>query len=504
MKKIIFIIALLFSLPIFSQTPIDKILGEAKNTVQRGQYNQAIRLLEEKENVVGNNPRALYYLIKARYALVMQANTNDNNYAIVEELRKNIQKFSVLSKSKKKKIPADIEAEVANIKQKLSKISSKEEYIRQKEVADNQLKLITTAYAKNDYNEVLKLIEQYKLSDIPVYELGYYRAMAAGKLLQPETAEFKQIDDVRTLLNAYLEHYSHMNIAYDNNIKEALTVLSKYPTTEADFLQKRMDAKREEELYKKASALFDRLTYNFNYTSWEEIDNARKATAEYLLLGVKNYSHYQEIEQNSNVVKNVYPKTEAAYNKQKNDEIRLAIIAKEAKKEPKQTIREPKHYYYSGGSQEKREKYWGRFVSFGYEGGTIAHGLRFECGGGRSLVGFFVNARSSFKGKDELARFIEGRDFSKNKSEFIVGLNFRVFQRVYLNIGTGMGILFYPSINDYRRDSIIKEKTYTPGYLGMTFRLGTWLNIVGGLSYIDITEKIYMPEATFGFTINFL
>ena len=504
MKKIIFIIVLLFSLPIFSQTPIDKILGEAKNTVQRGQYNQAIRLLEEKENVVGNNPRALYYLIKARYALVMQANTNDNNYAIVEELRKNIQKFSVLSKSKKKKIPADIEAEVADINQKLSKISSKEEYIRQKEVADNQLKLITTAYAKNDYNEVLKLIEQYKLSDIPVYELGYYRAMAAGKLLQPETAEFKQIDDVRTLLNAYLEHYSHMNIAYDNDIKEALTVLSKYPTTEADFLQKRMDAKREEELYKKASALFDRLTYNFNYTSWEEIDNARKATAEYLLLGVKNYSHYQEIEQNSNVLKNVYPKTEAAYNKQKNDEIRLAIIAKEAKKEPKQTIREPKHYYYSGGSQEKREKYWGRFVSFGYEGGTIAHGLRFECGGGRSLVGFFVNARSSFKGKDELARFIEGRDFSKNKSEFIVGLNFRVFQRVYLNIGTGMGILFYPSINDYRRDSIIKEKTYTPGYLGMTFRLGTWLNIVGGLSYIDITEKIYMPEATFGFTINFL
>lgn len=504
MKKIIFIIALLFSLPIFSQTPIDKILGEAKYLVNEGEYNQVIKLLEEKENVVGNNPRALYYLIKARYALVMQANTNDNNYAIVEELRKNIQKFSVLSKSKKKKIPADIEAEVADIKQKLSKISSKEEYIRQKEVADNQLKLITTAYAKNDYNEVLKLIEQYKLSDIPVYELGYYRAMAAGKLLQPETAEFKQIDDVRTLLNAYLEHYSHMNIAYDNNIKEALTVLSKYPTTEADFLQKRMDAKREEELYKKASALFDRLTYNFNYTSWEEIDNARKATAEYLLLGVKNYSHYQEIEQNSNVLKNVYPKTEAAYNKQKNDEIRLAIIAKEAKKEPKQTIREPKHYYYSGGSQEKREKYWGRFVSFGYEGGTIAHGLRFECGGGRSLVGFFVNARSSFKGKDELARFIEGRDFSKNKSEFIVGLNFRVFQRVYLNIGTGMGILFYPSINDYRRDSIIKEKTYTPGYLGMTFRLGTWLNIVGGLSYIDITEKIYMPEATFGFTINFL
>ncbi len=93
MKKIIFIIALLFSLPIFSQTPIDKILGEAKNTVQRGQYNQAIRLLEEKENIVRDNPRALYYLIKARYALI-EADIDDYDYTIVEELRKNIYKFS--------------------------------------------------------------------------------------------------------------------------------------------------------------------------------------------------------------------------------------------------------------------------------------------------------------------------------------------------------------------------------------------------------------------------
>lgn len=497
MKKIIFIIVLLFSLPIFSQTTIDKILGEAKNTVQRGQYNQAIRLLEEKENVVGNNPRALYYLIKARYALVMQANTNDNNYAIVEELRKNIQKFSVLSKSKKKKIPADIEAEVADINQKLSKISSKEEYIRQKEVADNQLKLITTAYAKNDYNEVLKLIEQYKLSDIPVYELEYYRAMAAGKLLQPETAEFKQIDDVRTLLNAYLEHYSHMNIAYDNNIKEALTVLSKYPTTEADFLQKRMDAKREEELYKKASALFDRLTYNFNYTSWEEIDNARKATAEYLLLGVKNYSHYQEIDRNSNILVNNYPKTEAIYNNIKAEAIRREkLIAKEAIRRQNRYDREER--------QEDRKRYWGKFASLGYEGGTIAHGLRFECGGSRSLVGFFVNARSSFKGKDELTNFIGSNDFPENKTEFIGGLNFRIFQWAYLNIGAGVGTHYYPFMNDYRREATVKDKTYIAGYEGITFRVGKRFNLLGGLSFIDVTKKFYTPEFTFGFTINLL
>ena len=312
MKKIIFIIALLFSLPIFSQTPIDKILGEAKYLVYEGEYNQAIKLLEGKKNIVRDNPRALYYLIKARYALI-EADIDDYDYTIVEELRKNIYKFSSLDKAKKKKIPSDIEAEVADINEKLNKFPSKEEYItqRQKKIANKQLKDIAEAYKRSYYNEVLRLIELYKLSDIPIYELGYYRAMAAYKLLQPETAEFKQIDDVRTLLNAYLEHYSHKNIVYDNNIKEALTVLNKYPTTEAELLQKRANIIREAELYKKATSLFGKW-----YTSWEDIVNARNATTEYLLLGVINRSHYKEIERNSEEL-NTYPETEEAYNKKK-------------------------------------------------------------------------------------------------------------------------------------------------------------------------------------------
>ncbi len=306
MKKIIFIIAILFSLPIFSQTAEDKVLAEAKNTVQRGQYNQAIRLLEEKENVVGNNPRALYYLIKARYALVMQANINDNNYAIVEELRKDIQKFSVLSKTKKKKIPADIEAEVADINQKLNKISNDK-------IAEEQLNFIIKAYENNKYDEVLRLVKLYNRSDIPTYKLVYYKAMAKYHLLPPEIAEFSQIDDARTLLNTYLEHYSDKNITYDSSVKIALTVLDKYPKTEAEL---RMNAKREAELYENARTLFNQLSRNLNYTSWEDIVKARNATAEYLSLGAIYRSHYNEIEQNSNVL-NTYPKTAADYYKLK-------------------------------------------------------------------------------------------------------------------------------------------------------------------------------------------
>ena len=498
MKKIIFIIVLLFSLPIFSQTPIDKILGEAKYLVYEGEYNQAIKLLEGKKNIVRDNPRALYYLIKARYALI-EADIDDYDYTIVEELRKNIYKFSNLDKAKKKKIPSDIEAEVADINEKLNKFPSKEEYIaqRQKKIADKQLKDIAEAYKRSYYSEVLKLIEQYKLSDIPIYELGYYRAMAAYKLLQPETAEFKEIDDVRTLLNAYLEHYSHKNIVYDNNIKEALTVLNKYPTTEAELLQKREDAKREEELYKKATSLFEKLSYDFKDTTWEDITNARKATDEYLYLGVINYFHYQEIDRNSNILVNNYPKTEAIYNNIKAEAIRREkLIAKEAIRRQNRYDREER--------QEDRKRYWGKFASLGYEGGTIAHGLRFECGGSRSLVGFFVNARSSFKGKDELTNFIGSNDFPENKTEFIGGLNFRIFQWAYLNIGAGVGTHYYPFMNDYRREATVKDKTYIAGYEGITFRVGKRFNLLGGLSFIDVTKKFYTPEFTFGFTINLL
>ena len=64
--------------------------------------------------------------------------------------------------------------------------------------------------------------------------------------------------------------------------------------------------------------------------------------------------------------------------------------------------------------------------------------------------------------------------------------------------------LSFPSINEYLQIKTIKDKTYTAGYLGISFRAGTRFNIIGGFSYIDITEKIYAPEATFGFTINLL
>jgi hypothetical protein len=494
MKKILFIIAILFSLPIFSQTAEDKVLAEAKYLLSVKQYHNVVTLLEGKENIVERNPRVLYCLIKARiYILGKQANTDKYDYTMVEELRKDIEKFSVLSKTKKKKIPSDIEAEIADIKQKLSKLPSKEEYLalQRKKAVEEQLKLIYKAYEEDKYDEVLRLIELYNRSDIPAYELAYYKAIAKYYLLlHPETAEFKQIDDVRTLLNVYLEHYSHKNIAYDNNIKEALTILNKYPETEAEFLQMRMEAKREAELYKKANTLFKQLTYNFNYISWEQIDNARKATAEYLLLGIKNNSHYQEIKQNSNVLEDVYPKTEADYYKLKTEATRREnLILKRYDREER---------------REYRKSYWGKFASLGYEGGTIAHGLRFECGGSRSLVGFFVNGRSSFKDNEMLIKFVGTDSFPENKIEFIGGLNFRVFQWAYLNVGAGVGMLSFPSINEYLQIKTIKDKTYTAGYLGVSFRAGTRFNIIGGLSYIDITEKFYTPEVTFGFTINLL
>ena len=131
--------------------------------------------------------------------------------------------------------------------------------------------------------------------------------------------------------------------------------------------------------------------------------------------------------------------------------------------------------------QVSRLQDWGGFFSIGYEGGSIApYGIRAE------------SAR--------VDRWIE--DFPANKTEFIGGANFRLVYWAYLNIGGGIGQHYYPFENGYNHQRSLEKKTYLPGYLGVTFRLKPRWNLIGGMSFIAITEKIYAPEYTLGITYN--
>lgn len=150
----------------------------------------------------------------------------------------------------------------------------------------------------------------------------------------------------------------------------------------------------------------------------------------------------------------------------------------------------------------ERAAYWGRFFSVGYEGGTIApFGIRGELGGSDKRIGAFLNFRSSLRSTSKLEQYAR-EDFPANKTEFVGGASLRLTHWAYLNVGGGIGWHHYPFVNEYAHEQTLERKSYIPGYWGATFRLTKLINVVGGMSYIAFTERLYAPEYTFGITIN--
>ena len=150
----------------------------------------------------------------------------------------------------------------------------------------------------------------------------------------------------------------------------------------------------------------------------------------------------------------------------------------------------------------ERAAYWGRFFSVGYEGGTIApFGIRGELGGSDKRIGAFLNFRSSLRSTSKLEQYAR-EDFPANKTEFVGGASVRLTHWAYLNVGGGIGWHHYPFVNEYAHEQTLERKSYIPGYWGATFRLTKLINVVGGMSYIAFTERLYAPEYTFGITIN--
>jgi hypothetical protein len=152
--------------------------------------------------------------------------------------------------------------------------------------------------------------------------------------------------------------------------------------------------------------------------------------------------------------------------------------------------------------QVSRLQDWGGFFSIGYEGGSIApYGIRAESARVDRWIGGFLIARTSFHSRQKLEQ-VSREDFPANKTEFIGGVNFRLIYWAYLNIGGGIGQHYYPFENGYNHQRSLEKKTYLPGYLGATFRLIPRWNLIGGMSFIAITEKLYAPEYTLGITYN--
>jgi len=135
------------------------------------------------------------------------------------------------------------------------------------------------------------------------------------------------------------------------------------------------------------------------------------------------------------------------------------------------------------------------FSSLGFQSGEIAkYGLLYETGG-RKTVGFRISARTTLKPEQ-----IFGGGDIENKKEIELGPNFRMSNRIYLNLGIGYGKYEYPPYQD--------KIGYYIATTGIMYRISRLININGGLTFNYIDNDIYFnntlqkTEITFGISFN--
>lgn len=138
------------------------------------------------------------------------------------------------------------------------------------------------------------------------------------------------------------------------------------------------------------------------------------------------------------------------------------------------------------------------FSSLGFQSGEIAkYGLLYESGGKRT-VGFHMSFRSSFTSEEDILNGVG----TENKTEADLGLNFKLSNRIYLNIGAGYG--YYDKIfrNDYAGTLTLEKTGYLLATSGLMIRISNIININGGVSFMNIDNEFYKPEITFGVSFN--
>jgi hypothetical protein len=140
----------------------------------------------------------------------------------------------------------------------------------------------------------------------------------------------------------------------------------------------------------------------------------------------------------------------------------------------------------------------GSFSSIGIQSGEIAkYGFIYERGG-RKTVGFRISARTSLTSEQDI---LNGTA-TKNKTEIELGPNFRILNRLYLNIGFGYGYYERLLNNDFAGDVFLEKTGYSVATTGLMFRISRTINLNVGAAFMDLDKDLYKPEFTFGVTYN--
>jgi len=507
----------------YSQNKTDNLLIEAKKAFNQEEFKKSLGILDLINAKDKSKELVLHLVLMNLHKLVEEEDFP--SFTSINRLR-DISGIFIKRYPKSKRL-ADVLEIVLEMDTypktftEYEKWRSEEEHRLLKVKQKNLLAAIRLSYHNGNYNETLKAIGNAKSMNFNILSVQYYDFLIKHhKLRQVSPQNYKDIEELKNLSTILRKNIdSTLSVA---EIQEISNIYTQLPKSLEDFRKMedaRLLALKLLEVQKKFNTIGNHYKA-FDYTQVIDATNdfpdgsVERMTVTYY----QAMSHYKILVSNTaytfndiTIVKSVlqgyltkyqspnqtfkndinnallelntkYPKTQMAFNERlkKKEREALAIVRKANRK---------------------------MYTSIGYEYGELApYGLRFETGG--HFLGFFTTLRYGMKTQAELEDYYyTSGDSQPNKTEIILGPNFKLAKWLYLNIGGGYGMYSHLYRNDYANESGVKRTGYIAGYGGVTLRAGNVINLVGGASFIDIDKqlsnsKFIKPEYTVGITFN--
>ncbi|MCS4165253.1 hypothetical protein [Sphingobacterium sp. BIGb0116] len=510
----------------FAQATNDELLAQAKAQMDNGLHEESINTLNKIHGKTKTKEFVDYFKTVNYFKLL--DNGDYPSFEIINKVRSQAALF--LKNYSKSRNQGDVKRILDKMdeypKTQQSYDDTKNRILQEKKTERQQILLtaIRKSYEVQDYAQSLATIKVAKESGYDESPVQYYDFMVKYKLYdQSPSQTYHEVESIVALGNAILssDHNSLAKLS-TAEVEKIKNIVAGLPKSLDEFRKKEED-KRAAAYALAMQRKFDAISDSYNAQEYGKVilatndfpdrsrDNQKvsyfQAMSRYQLFKREgNYSFsdlltvksalegyitkFNEEDLTSKIEVSAalgdlhknYPTSQYAYD---------AMVKREEKKE-------------LAAVRRARRKL---FTNIGYEYGKLAPiGLRFETGG--AFVGFFATVRYGLKSDNQLDSYYSStRSSQPNKTELIVGPNFKVVDWLLLNIGGGYGVYSHLFRDDYADREGHGKTGYVAGYGGVTLRLSRYVNIIGGASMMAIdkqfsSKKFTQPEFTGGITFN--
>lgn len=510
----------------FAQASNDELLAQAKAQMDDGLYEESINTLNKIHGKTKTKEFVDYFMTVNYFKLL-----DNGDYPSFELINKVRNQGDLFLKNYPKS------SNLGNVKRILDKMhdypktqqgydDTKNRILQEKKIERQQVLLtaIRKSYEAQDYVQSLATIKVAKESGYDESPVQYYDFMVKYKLYDQNTSQtYHEVESIVALGNSILgsDHNSLAKLS-TAEVEKIKNIVAGLPKSLDEFRKKEEDkraaalALQRQNKFAAISADYDAQEY---YKVISVINDFPENSLEYLKVNYfQAMSRYRQLKSQSDYefseVLTVRSNLQAYLGKYADDNQTYKNDVTTAMDDLNKNY--PTSQYAYDALLKKREKEELKalrranrkmFTNIGYEYGKLAPiGVRFEVGGG--FVGFFTTIRYGLKTDRQLDEYYYNTNRSQpNKTELIVGPNFKVADWLLLNIGGGYGVYSHLYRNDYAQRDGYGRTGYFAGYGGLTLRLGTYVNLIGGASLMAIdkqfsSKKFTQPEFTGGITFN--